>query len=142
MKNGPYILVVAPENFPGKKYRGRYCYQHHLVWWTHNGTVPAAGEIIHHKDGDKHNNEISNLELMDGRKHNHLHRQPRIMVKFRCPWCGKEFWRRRRAVLPKYREHAYCSRACVGHSSTCKDKSFIEGDYKSYIIETKKVLAP
>ena len=31
MKSGNYILIKAPDNYPGKKYRGKYCYEHHYV---------------------------------------------------------------------------------------------------------------
>lgn len=31
MKNGDYILVIAPDWYRGKRYRGKYCYEHHLV---------------------------------------------------------------------------------------------------------------
>ena len=40
MKNGDYILVKAPTNYPGKKYRNKYCYEHHLVYWQHYGIIP------------------------------------------------------------------------------------------------------
>ena len=35
MKNGKYILVKAPANYLGKKYRNKYVYEHILNYWTH-----------------------------------------------------------------------------------------------------------
>lgn len=61
MKNGDYLLAVAPENYPGKRYRGRYCSEHTLVYWQHYGIVPNKDEVIHHIDGNKHNNDITIL---------------------------------------------------------------------------------
>ena len=46
--------------------------EHILVWQHYNGPIPAGMEI-HHKDGDKLNNEIDNLELIDSLSHRHLH---------------------------------------------------------------------
>lgn len=68
MKNGKYIIVIAPESYTMKKYRGRYCYEHHLVWWEHNGNIDKD-EVIHHKNGDKHDNRIENLCVLSRSEH-------------------------------------------------------------------------
>jgi len=73
MKNGPYELVVAPEDFPGKKYRGRYCYEHTLVYWKEHGVLPASDETIHHKNGDRRDNDPANLELSSRAEHSRSH---------------------------------------------------------------------
>ena len=36
---------------------------HRAVWEHHNGKIPN-GYHVHHKDGDRNNNDISNLELL------------------------------------------------------------------------------
>lgn len=41
---------------------------HRAVWEYHNGQIPD-GCHVHHRDGDKGNNDISNLALLDGREH-------------------------------------------------------------------------
>lgn len=38
VKNGPYELVIAPEEYPGKKYRGRYAYEHRVNYWRARST--------------------------------------------------------------------------------------------------------
>lgn len=80
MKNGPYELIVAPEEYPGMKYRGRYCYEHHLVYWRAHGVIPEPGQIIHHINENKRDNRLVNLELMDvgdhGRHHGEARRGP------------------------------------------------------------------
>ena len=53
---------------------------HRKVWEHHNGPIPD-GMVIHHKDGDKGNNDISNLEMIELAKHSHGH-------LFVCPQCG------------------------------------------------------
>ncbi len=45
---------------------------HRVVWEYHNGSIPK-GYHIHHIDGVKSNNDISNLELIDGKEHLSLH---------------------------------------------------------------------
>ena len=117
MINGNYILVIAPEDFIGKKYRGKYCYEHHLVYWQHYHIVPNDDEIIHHKDGNKHNNDINNLELMSRSKHstNHNKEKGRTMVLLRCPACQKIFAREKRnTYLVKQNSYSCCSRSCIG----------------------------
>ncbi len=45
---------------------------HRYVWEFYNGTIPKGYEI-HHKDRNKANNSISNLEIMQKGKHSSLH---------------------------------------------------------------------
>jgi endogenous inhibitor of DNA gyrase (YacG/DUF329 family) len=45
---------------------------HVYIWEKNNGQVPKGYEI-HHKDGDKDNNDISNFELLPRGKHQELH---------------------------------------------------------------------
>ena len=47
---------------------------HRVVWETANGKVPE-GFAVHHIDGDRANNALANLALMDKRKHGHHHMQ-------------------------------------------------------------------
>lgn len=41
---------------------------HRMVWQYHNGLIPQ-GFHVHHVDGNRNNNDISNLELKDAKKH-------------------------------------------------------------------------
>ena len=47
-------------------------YAHRKVWRDAHGPVPQ-GFFIHHKDGDKTNNDINNLVLLDALTHNRIH---------------------------------------------------------------------
>lgn len=80
-----YINNGKNAYFQGKRYtrddqRGYYKriekghprYLHRRIYEAHNGAIPE-GYHIHHLDGDKSNNEISNLVILQGREHEHLH---------------------------------------------------------------------
>lgn len=45
---------------------------HRYVWEFYNGEIPK-GYHIHHKDHDKSNNDISNLEMLSQAEHESLH---------------------------------------------------------------------
>lgn len=88
MKNGPYNLIVAPENFPGKKYRGRYCYEHLFVFWKHNSFVPGKGFEIHHLNWNHRDNRIENLQLVTSDEHRKLHGKMVTEKATRLTQCG------------------------------------------------------
>lgn len=112
MKNGPYELVIAPDGYPGKRYRDRYAYEHVVVYWKHHGAIPAAGFEIHHLNGNHRDNRIENLQLLTAQEHQRIHAEKdreAAAVRLMCSSCGSEFKRRRSRVKPTAN---YCSRKC------------------------------
>ncbi len=93
MKNGPYILIKAPDEYPGKKYRGRYVYEHRLVWWKNTNIIPPNGYQIHHKNEIKTDNRFENLELISTQSHNIVHSKGRSTKLLICDWCKSPFIR-------------------------------------------------
>src|SRR3990167_7182742 len=57
-------LIICKE---GKEYLA-----HRLIWEKYNGTIPE-GFLIHHKDRNKLNNDIMNLELTTREQHERKH---------------------------------------------------------------------
>lgn len=118
MKNGQYTLVIAPVDYPGRKYRERYCYEHHLVWWQSTGEVISEEEIIHHINGKHRDNRIENLKkrLRVDHAREHTLARGRTMVRLHCPTCGNIFVRRKgQSHLQKPSNGiSFCSRVCIG----------------------------
>ena len=50
--------------------------EHRIVWKRHKGPIPK-GMDIHHKDEDRLNNNIDNLELLSKAEHTRMHRRAR-----------------------------------------------------------------
>jgi len=115
MKNGPYTLVKAPDDYPGMRYRGRYVYQHHLVWWMKTGEVVGPGFTIHHKNEKKRDNRFSNLEKLTRGEHTKCHSEPAAQVTLRCCFCDASFdipERNHRSKSKAGQTRFYCSRSC------------------------------
>lgn len=116
MRNGDYELILAPSTYPGRLYRGRYCYEHHFIYWKNTGNLIGADEIIHHTNGDRRDNRIENLELMNVKKHNKLHSKGVTMVELICTMCRGNFKRDERLVKYKKtigQKDFYCTRSCA-----------------------------
>jgi len=54
---------------------------HHLVWWRYRKQRVPRGYVLHHKDHDKENNKVGNLQLMTRSAHATLHGKLRITTE-------------------------------------------------------------
>lgn len=59
--------------YPAIFLNGRNQHVHRLEWRKHNGEIPK-GYVIHHKDGNKLNWDIHNLELLSRSEHIREHK--------------------------------------------------------------------
>ena len=105
------------QSFNGKNYHKdrkgyyvstRYDAVHIATFKYFCGDIPAGYEI-HHKDFNKDNNDVSNLQLLTTAEHAKLHQMPRIETRI-CKGCGKEFLGQPDAAHRK------------GSRSTCSDE--------------------
>jgi len=89
---------------------------------NHLGRLLTKDETVHHKDGNKKNNDINNLELLLFSEHSKLHADKFLKnyVKLKCPWCGKEFEiARNKSFLVKPQKYQ-----CNCYSNSCRGKLY------------------
>jgi len=65
---------VTPGGYLKYKIKGKAYFGHRLVWELKKGKIPR-GHDIHHKDGNKRNNNINNLEVIKHGMHSRLSHQ-------------------------------------------------------------------
>lgn len=120
---------------------------HRIIWEIHNGPIPK-GFDIHHKDGDKLNNVIHNLECMSHADHLAIHMKQnsekvhawhkspegrkklgakasklmaeRPFITFNCPQCLKDF------QSQNIHRVKYCSSICQEAARRARKVDFVE----------------
>lgn len=63
-----YIKVIVGKDDELSDPNG-YAYEHHIIWRCAGNKHPKKGQIIHHKNGNKQDNRIENLELLSQKEH-------------------------------------------------------------------------
>jgi hypothetical protein len=118
VSKGDYIYAVV-KNHP-KATKNGYVLLHRVVMENYLGRLLNENEVVHHKDENKKNNNIDNLELMDRVEHVSYHgkMQGKSMVLLKCPYCEKKFTKQKRQTfLRKPSEFTCCGRKCMGKIS-------------------------
>ena len=100
-----------------------YVLHHRVVMENHLGRLLDKNEVVHHKDGNKKNNNIENLEVLDSREHviHHQKTRGRMMVLLRCPICKKEFTLFKNQSFLNNKKSKYKCNCC---SSKCRGKLY------------------
>ena len=113
---GDYEYALVPDH-PNATKNG-YVLLHRVVMENYIGRLLTPDEVVHHKDHNKKNNDISNLELLTSKEHFRLHsnEKPNTYLILKCPQCGKIFNMRHYKVVSIYGCARYkcCSRHCSG----------------------------
>lgn len=95
-------------------------FEHREVMEAHLGRRLRRDEVVHHKDENKLNNVIDNLEVMSPSEHASHHALLPELMSVTCPQCNEEFVklaREERARIKKGRSGPYCGKSCAGKSS-------------------------
>jgi hypothetical protein len=81
--NGVRFIKYVSENYYHGKVRGKNKWLHRYVWETERGEIPNTHHI-HHIDGNKENNLIDNLALVEKAKHLSDHITPERRLKLKA----------------------------------------------------------
>lgn len=150
ISKGEYNYAYVPEH-PNATQNG-YVLEHRVVVENSLGRLLKCDEVVHHKNGKKKDNVISNLEVMNYQAHVKLHNKSigKIYVSLKCPECGKVFEvPKSQSFLSKKNKLncTFCSSHCRGKFSrkiqlcgiTQEMQDAISGnllaEYKKYIAE-------
>ena len=106
--------------------------EHRRVWRKYHGPVPT-GFFIHHIDGNKQNNDISNLTLIDALTHKRLHSGCKLINDEwwkPCRKCGKlkrvdtDYYKRESGISP------WCKSCCISNAVGNKRRRKLEAVHK------------
>ena len=67
-----YVKVRVGKEHPFADSNG-YAYEHLIVWASCGKPKPREDQILHHRNGDKTDNRVENLEIMQRADHSRLH---------------------------------------------------------------------
>lgn len=83
-----YMKVKFPQ-YPGAI--NGWAKRCHVVWWLHTGQVTKHPFLIHHKNEDKLDDRLENLEYMHTSDH-HKHHLTKALIGCKCKGCGEIFF--------------------------------------------------
>lgn len=90
-------------------------YVHVVVMEAKLGRLLRRGEVVHHDNEDRLDNDPDNLVLTSKVGHGKEHARPQRQVGLTCANCGKKFKRRLgQEPSKKGAKRAFCSRRCNG----------------------------
>lgn len=128
----PFVMFNGLKYTPAKDgyYRrtdGDRTWLHQDVWRFYRGEIPS-GHHIHHKDKNKQNNSIENLECLLPEDHARIHHFPSEVAPKQCLFCGEDI---KRKVFNsgieernQYNKRLYCSPECASKHKIGKPKNW------------------
>ena len=109
-----YANLVPIDEFSGLK-RKTISYARYLVS-VKEGRILNEDEHVNHKDNNKNNDDITNLQILTPRENNikEAKRRGLKMVVLKCPYCGTIFEKRKRDTFLQNNKRRFnaCDRKC------------------------------
>lgn len=118
VSKGDYNYVVVKEH--PKTTANGYVLEHRVVMENFLCRLLNSDEVVHHRNGNKKDNRLENLEVQNNSAHSREHTKKRgkKFVKFCCPQCKQIFVRARNLThLQKKGMYTCCSASCRGKFS-------------------------
>lgn len=110
---GDYIYARVPDH-PNATKHG-YVLEHRIVVENALGRLLTTNEVVHHRDENKKNNHLDNLEVLTRSAHSKHHAMKPKFYWPSCAECGVVFLRRynQRPGTKGY-VNTFCTRSCAG----------------------------
>lgn len=64
---------MAWSGYKTRRDQGKVVSDHRFLWEQHHGRAIPPGHMVHHRDGDRLNNAIENLQLVTFEEHRRIH---------------------------------------------------------------------
>ena len=139
ISKGDYNYALIPGH-PNVTANG-YVLEHRVVIENYLGRFLYPHEIVHHKNGNRKDNRIENLEIKEYREHNRDHRNlmGRTMVELLCPVCKAIFVKRRNHThLLNMKKRKYLVTCC---SNRCRGVLYSQIQYHGITAEVEKAIS-
>jgi hypothetical protein len=89
-KGGGYRYCRTDPPHPRRNAKGLYPL-HRVLAENRLGRLLRPGEIAHHADGNKANDDPANIEVLANAEHSRLHASRVRPIEVRCVQCGRRF---------------------------------------------------
>ena len=145
IKKGDYMYALVPEHPLATK--NGYVLYHRVVMENHLGRLLNSHEVVHHKNHNKFDNRIENLEVLNDIEHVRMHglEHGREYADLKCPICRKEFTMPyNQTVYVKYPNQTdkaqCCSRSCGCRLGRMKQLNSLSEEVRTAMAENLKAV--